>query len=92
MKKVVLVLATALTLLSCEKEVKKTVNNSLRNEYCGLIVANYANYEDMYSITIVYESGRYKTIELTPEEWEDANIGEEYCQEVYTETGIINKK
>jgi hypothetical protein len=88
MKKVVLVLATALTLLSCEKEVKKTVSNASKNQYCGLIVADY---EEMYSITILYESGKYRTITLTPEEWKDANVGEEYCEEIITETGLIKK-
>ena len=88
MKKVVLVLATALTLLSCKKEVvnttceKKTntVFDTITNENCGLIVADY---KELYSITILFKSGKYTSITLTPEEWEDANVGEEFCIEYY---------
>ena len=66
MKKVVLVLATTLTLLSCEKQ----------NQTCGLIVDD--NVED-YSITIRKSNGSYETIVLYPGDWVNAHVGSEIC-------------
>lgn len=70
MKKVVLVLATALTLFSCEKEV----NNA--NETCGLIVDD--NVKD-YSITIRKSNGSYEKIILYPGDWMNAHVGSTIC-------------
>jgi hypothetical protein len=70
MKKVILSVATALTLLSCEKEV----NNA--NKSCGLIVDD--NVED-YSITIRKSNGSYETIVLYPGDWVNAHVGSEIC-------------
>ncbi len=70
MKKVVLVLATALTLFSCGKEINHT------NQSCGLIVSD--NVED-YSITIRKSNGGYETIVLHPGDWINAHVGSEIC-------------
>jgi len=65
MKKV-LVLATALTLLSCEKQ----------NQSCGLIIDD--NVKD-YSITIRKRNGSIETIVLYPGDWVNAHVGSEIC-------------
>jgi len=70
MKKVVLVLATALMLFSCGKEINHT------NQSCGLIVSD--NVED-YSITIRKSNGGYETITLQPGDWINAHVGSEIC-------------
>lgn len=66
MKKVILVLATTLTLLSCEKE----------NQTCGLIIDD--NVKD-YSITIRKRNGSIETIVLYPGDWVNAHVGSEIC-------------
>ena len=66
MKRVVLVLATALMLFSCEKQ----------NQTCGLIVSD--NVED-YSITIRKSNGSYETVTLYPGDWVNAHVGSEIC-------------
>lgn len=66
MKKVVLVLATALTLFSCEKE----------NQTCGLIIDD--NVHDN-SITIRKRNGSIETIVLYPGDWVNAHVGSEIC-------------
>ena len=68
MKKLTLIIAMALGVMSCKKE-----------EYCncGEIVSdNVTN----YSITIKNDcTGNYKEFTLTPSAWMDAHVGQNYC-------------
>ena len=72
MKKVLVVLAMALTVMSCSKE--DLVNSNCN---CGLIVSDDAT---DYSVVIRSQcSGVERKFTLAPGDWMNAFVGSDYC-------------
>ena len=75
MRKVLVVLAMALTVMSCSKE--DLVNPINSNCNCGLVVSDDAT---DYSVIIRSQcSGVERKFTLAPGDWMNAFVGSDYC-------------